>query len=406
MIRINKLLFICMFMLCFITVVSAQNKVNNATLKKSLTEILHIVSQRKNVYINFNPQITNRIFLDDSFTGKDAIAKLNKSIGSYDLEIKGANSRYLYVRPIKKFILKGYLVDEKSMASIPDTKVILAGQTSVKSDLNGNFSFTLRKGVYLIKVNADSYYPKNMKVVVNESENVTVMLKKKIKKAIVVTPIKKKDEAFSATKDNKPDQVLADRKLAQLETINNSSEKSSSDTVLLLPRYFSRYALKTNILLWGNATPNVSIERRLNKNVSVDLLLAVKKVTSDYESQSLSYLIQPEIRYWFSNCFNGFNIGYHMYYSNYGAGDIIFPFQRKGLPNDLFYQGYLYGMGASVGYQKRINKHFAVEGVIGTGYIHLAYDQITWNSSWHNKKSLDYNYWGLTKAAVNLVYLF
>jgi hypothetical protein len=150
-----------MFMLCLITVVSAQNKVNNAALKKSLTEILHIVSQRKNVYINFNPQITNRIFLEDTFTGKDAIAKLNKSIGSYDLEIKGANNRYLYVRPIKKFVLKGYLVDEKSMASIPNTKVILAGQTSVKSDLNGNFSFTLRKGVYLIKVNADSYYPKN-----------------------------------------------------------------------------------------------------------------------------------------------------------------------------------------------------------------------------------------------------
>jgi hypothetical protein len=95
-----------------------------------------------------------------------------------------------------------------------------------------------------------------------------------------------------------------------------------------------------------------------------------------------------------------------MYYSNYGAGDIIFPFQRKGLPNDLFYEGYLYGMGASVGYQKRINKHFAVEGVIGTGYIHLSYDQISWNSSWHNKKSLDYNYWGLTKAEVNIAYLF
>lgn len=395
-----------MFMLWSITVVSAQNKVNNAALKKSLTEILHIVSQRKNIYINFNPQITNRIFLEDIFTGKDAIARLNKLIGDYDLEIKGANSRYLYVRPIMKFVLKGCLVDEKSLASIPYTTVVLAGQTPVKSDINGNFSFTLRKGSYLIKVNADSYYPKNMKIVINESMNVTVMLKKKIKKVIAGAPVKKKEEVFLATEDNKPDHVLADRKSVQSETIYKRSEKNTSDSVLILPKYFSKYALKTNVLLWANATPNVSIERRLNKNVSIDLLLAVKKVTSDYESQSLSYLIQPEIRYWFSSCFNGFNIGYHMYYSNYGAGDIIFPFQRKGLPNDLFYEGYLYGMGASVGYQKRINKHFAVEGVIGTGYIHLSYDQISWNSSWHNKKSLDYNYWGLTKAEVNIAYLF
>jgi hypothetical protein len=35
-----------------------------------------------------------------------------------------------------------------------------------------------------------------MKIVVNESANVTVMLKKKIKKVIVVTPIKKKMKSF------------------------------------------------------------------------------------------------------------------------------------------------------------------------------------------------------------------
>lgn len=405
MMRINRLLLSSIFIACFFTNAFAQNKMKGVATKRTLTEILYLVSQRQKKYINFNPQVTSQIFLEDIFKGKNAIGMLNKSLDPYNLEIKGGNSNYLYVRPIKKIQLRGSVIDENSKVPISNIKITLVGNSSLKSNINGDFNFTLRKGYYTIKVSDNSYYPKSISVLANESIDIKILLKKKVEK--IAVPIKKKTKVYSAAKNRRTDSLVVYKPLIiQSDTTHNMPRESLSDTTMILPKYFSSYALKTNLLLWGFATPNLAIEKCISKNVSVELLLGIKKVNSEYESRSFSYIIQPEIRYWISNCFNGFYVGYHFYYSNYGAGDIIFPFQRTGYPHDDFYEGYLYGMGASVGYQKRINKHLAVEGVIGTGYIHLDYGRINWNNSWENKKSLDDNYWGITKAAINIVYLF
>jgi len=188
-------------------------------------------------------------------------------------------------------------------------------------------------------------------------------------------------------------------------TSPDSLRKEATTDILLL-KSSPKYALKSNLILWGLASPNLAVERKINENFTAELLLGLKVGKAKQDKQSISYLIQPEIRYWLSRSFSGTSIGYHIYYAHYGAGDIVFPFQRKGLSGDNQYEGHLYGMGASLGYQWSINKHWNIEAVAGAGYTHLAYDKITWNNSWKNKKSLGYNYWGLTKASINLVYAF
>jgi hypothetical protein len=49
--------------------------------------------------------------------------------------------------------------------------------------------------------------------------------------------------------------------------------------------------------LWGLATPNLAIEKRINKNVTAELSIGVKPGDSEHDEKSVSYLIQPEIRY-------------------------------------------------------------------------------------------------------------
>lgn len=386
---------------------SAQNQSRVSKSKKTLTEVLQMISKKKKVHINFNPELTSRLYINDVSADKNAIELLNQLLVSYDLEIKKADSDYLYVRPLQKYLLNGRLRDKESKSPLNNFTVYVDGKAFTRTDIDGNFSFSLSKGNHRVAVKEKTYYPQTVNILMNSAINVVIELKKKEKKEkkVVVKTIHKNSNI------NNPSikKSLSDSLLAQYRSILDTlpqPQRRNLIPMLSLPTYTNNYALKTNLILWGLTTPNLAIEKRINKNVSLELTIGVKPGDSEHDGKSVSYLIQPEIRYWFSRSFNGGYLGYHLYYSHFGAENMIFPFQRKGLSNSEWYAGYLYGMGVACGYQWALNKHLHLEATAGVGYVHLAYDKITWNNSWNNNKSLDYNYFGFTKAAINLVYVF
>nr|WP_320039163.1 DUF3575 domain-containing protein [uncultured Bacteroides sp.] len=401
----NLLLCVLMFGISFQSEAQNQNRVSKS--KKTLTEVLQMISKRKKVHINFNPELTNRLYISDVSADKNAIELLNQLLVNYDLEIKKAASDYLYVRPLQKYILNGRLKDKESKSPLYNFTVSVDGKAFTRTDIDGNFSFSLCKGNHIVAVKEKNYYPQTVNILMNSARSVIIELKKKEKKEkqIMLQAIHKNSNI------NNPsiNKSLSDSLLAQHRPILDTSPNSSRRNLmpmLSLPTYANNYELKTNLILWGLATPNLAIEKKINKNVSIELSIGIKPGDSEHDGKSVSYLIQPEIRYWFSRSFNGGYLGYHLYYSHFGAENMIFPFQRKGLSNSDWYAGYLYGMGIACGYQWALNKHLHIEATAGVGYVHLTYDKITWNNSWNNNKSLDYNYFGLTKAAINLVYAF
>ena len=405
MAQIKTLFFICVFMLGINVHLWAQNRNGVIKNEKSLTEVLQIISKKQKKHINYNPAVTNRIYIKDVSNDKNVVELLNKLLVNNDLEIKKAGSNYLYVRPLQKILLKGCVKSKETKSSLSNINVFIDSETNTRTDANGNFSFTLRKGNHKLTFKDKSYYPKTMSISLVAPTNYIIELKKieqkKVKPQTIYKETKNQDTSINI--------ALSDSLSVQQSyipyTLPDSLRKEAT-TELLLPKSSPKYALKSNLILWGLTSPNLAVERKINKNFTAELLLGLNVGKAKQDKQSISYLIQPEIRYWLSRSFSGTSIGYHIYYAHYGAGDIIFPFQRNGLSGDNKYEGHLYGMGASLGYQWSINKHWNIEAVAGAGYVHLAYDKITWNNSWKNKKSLDYNYWGLTKASINLVYAF
>lgn len=408
MARINiQYLLLCVLMFCISFQSVAQNQSRVSKSKKTLTEVLQMISKRKKVHINFNPELTNRLYIRDVSADKNAIELLNQLLVNYDLEIKKAASDYLYVRPLQKYLLNGRLRDKESKSPLYNFTVSFDGKAIARTDIDGNFSFSLSKGNHIVAVKEKTYYPQTVNILMNSAKNVVIELKKKEKKEkkIVLQAIHKNSNINNPSMNKSLSDSLVVQHRSIIDTLSNSSNKNLIP-MLSLPTNANNYALKTNLILWGLATPNLAIEKKVNKNVTVELLIGVKPGDSEHDGKSVSYLIQPEIRYWFSRSFNGGYLGYHLYYSHFGAENMIFPFQRKGLSNSEWYAGYLYGMGVACGYQWALNKHLHLEATAGVGYVHLAYDKITWNNSWNNNKSLDYNYFGLTKAAINLVYVF
>lgn len=160
------------------------------------------------------------------------------------------------------------------------------------------------------------------------------------------------------------------------------------------------FAIKTNALYWATTTPNLGIEIGLSDKFTLD-------VSGNYNPWSFSdnkkikhWLVQPELRLWTCERFNGHFFGLHAHYAEYNVGGI----KMLGLDNRR-YQGNLYGAGISYGYHWILNKRFSIEATIGVGYAYLDYDKYPCGTCGSKLKSGHRNYIGPTKAGLSLVYI-
>lgn len=162
---------------------------------------------------------------------------------------------------------------------------------------------------------------------------------------------------------------------------------------------FFRHADLTNIAYLAATVANIGVEYGFGKHCSVDLpiIYSPYTVARDYRLRFLA--VQPEFRYWLKEPMKGHFFGAHL---NIGAFNIAVDDKNRYQSPDGFY-----GAGLSYGYVLPFARHWAAEFTIGAGYVHTKYD------TYYNipngtrfEKGIAYNYWGLTKVGIGLVYRF
>ena len=169
-------------------------------------------------------------------------------------------------------------------------------------------------------------------------------------------------------------------------------------------------AVKTNLLYDATATLNAGVEFGLAPRMTFDL-------SGNLNAWSMNgmkmkhWLVQPELRYWFCDRFQGHFIGVHAIGAAYNAGHI--PNNVKFLGKDFSsltdyrYQGYAYGGGVAYGYALPLAKHWNLEFELGAGYIYTAYDKYECEGCGQKVASkVPMHYVGPTKAAIAIVYVF
>lgn len=163
------------------------------------------------------------------------------------------------------------------------------------------------------------------------------------------------------------------------------------------PRY--RWAVKTNVAYLAATVANIGVEYNFGDHYSIDLpiLYSPYTVARDYRMRFLVF--QPEFRYWLKTPMKGHFFGVHL---NIGAFNISVDDKNRYQSPDGFY-----GIGLSYGYMLPFARHWAAEFTVGAGYIYTEYD------TYYNipngarfEEGTPYNYWGLTKVGVSLVYRF
>jgi len=171
-----------------------------------------------------------------------------------------------------------------------------------------------------------------------------------------------------------------------------------------LMAFGQKAAIKNNLLYDATATPNLALEFALNKKTTLELGAGINWFDFSENRKIKHILIQPELRWWICDVFNGHFIGVHAHGAQFNIGGLDIPVGRLEKFKDNRYQGYLYGGGISYGYQWMLSPRWNLETSIGGGYARTHFDKYPCADCGTKTSEGTYNYWGVTKAAVSLIY--
>lgn len=164
--------------------------------------------------------------------------------------------------------------------------------------------------------------------------------------------------------------------------------------------------VKTNFAHWAvGGTPNAGMEFALGRKYTLEIGGGYNWFAFSDTKKLKHWIVQPELRYWLCETFNGHFFGLHALAGDFNVGGIDIPVGRLERLKDYRYESYAFGGGISYGYQWPIAKRWNFEMNIGVGYAYLPYDKYNCAKCGEKIESGNSNYLGVTKAAISLIYL-
>ena len=170
-------------------------------------------------------------------------------------------------------------------------------------------------------------------------------------------------------------------------------------------------ALKTNLLSDGFLNPNLAAEVTLAPRWTLDVSGQFNVWDLSHDRKWKHWVVQPEIRYWFCDRFSGHFVGAHLLGGQYNVGGLDIPFSFLGTDfrkiKDTRYLGWFGGLGVAYGYDWALSEHWNLEAELGIGWTYTRYDRFRCAGCGKKiENDKPHNYFGVTKAAINLVYVF
>lgn len=170
-------------------------------------------------------------------------------------------------------------------------------------------------------------------------------------------------------------------------------------------------ALKTNLLYDATANANLAFETAVAPKWSVELSGNLNLWKFSDGKQWRNYVLQPEVRYWLCDALSGHFFALHLLGGQYNIGNVDLNFKMLGTDfsklKDTRYQGWFVGAGVAYGYDWILSRHWNIEAEIGIGWVYSRYDRYPCaHCGTKIESDCPHNYFGPTKLAVNLEYIF
>lgn len=180
---------------------------------------------------------------------------------------------------------------------------------------------------------------------------------------------------------------------------------------IAFPILGQKAALKTNLLSDGFLNPNLALELAISPKWTLDISGQCNLWKLSDNRQWRHWAVEPEARYWLCDRFSGHFLGAHLMGGQYNVGGIDIPFSMLGTDfkkiKDSRFQGWFAGAGIAYGYAWVLHEHWNIEAELGIGWSYTRYDQFRCAGCGKKiKENATHNYFGPTKIAVNLEYVF
>lgn len=186
------------------------------------------------------------------------------------------------------------------------------------------------------------------------------------------------------------DSVAVAQQYPDAEKEVRDSSSATSKTPIL--------AFKTNALYLLAGVANAGVEARLADHFSFDMPVVFSPYTIKNNYRVRALALQPEFRFWFKEFTDGHFVGINGNFSWFNVA----------LSNNNRYQDPnrpLMGASISYGYAWKILPCLSLEFTVSAGYANIHYDVFYNVENGIQYNSGVKNYWGLTKAGINLVYI-
>lgn len=169
--------------------------------------------------------------------------------------------------------------------------------------------------------------------------------------------------------------------------------------------YAQKVAIKNNLLYDATVTPNLALEIAMSRKMTLEMAAGLNFFDFSDNKKIKHFLVQPELRWWTCDVFNGHFFGLHGHGAKFNVGGWDIPVGRLDTFRDNRYQGYLFGGGLSYGYQWLLRPRWNLEASIGGGYARIHYEKYPCTTCGTKLDEGHTNYFGVTKAAVSLIYI-
>ena len=130
------------------------------------------------------------------------------------------------------------------------------------------------------------------------------------------------------------------------------------------------YSVKTNVLGLATGNLNLELSATASRKVSIHLPVNYNPFTYNFIADNCkmkNLTVQPGVRYWFTESYMRWFMGFHAIYSRYHVG-------WKEL-SDYRYDGWGVGGGYSVGYSKMLSKRWNFEAELGGSLMWHDFDK-------------------------------
>ena len=125
-----------------------------------------------------------------------------------------------------------------------------------------------------------------------------------------------------------------------------------------------RVGIKTNLLYDATTTINLGVEVGVAKKLTLDLSGNLNLWDWKNNMKWKHWMVQPELRFWTCQRFNGHFFGVHALAAQYNVGNLPIPRNLTFLGMDIGslattrYEGWAFGAGLAYGYALPLSKHW------------------------------------------------